>query len=304
MSEGIGRGPTRLGIALFQRDGTLVLSGSLTARIYRIADDPETNPAEGTLLDLFKFTARTIDTADHEQRTQRLHGPIDLDAAGRAIVDIALTDPARELGSPVLPAHDGAMTTIFTTMVDLPTSGRWGAQIDVETGGRTYRGLLVPINVLERTSEPMIGEVPPASKQPLGKDVANLSEIDSSTTPNPALHNMTVADAIASGKPTVVAFVTPAFCQTRFCGPVMKNVVVPALKEFGGRANVLHIEPVNLAVARRGALEASATFKEWNMKTEPFIFVLDRQGRVSAKFIGIIDYAEVKQALDAALAAK
>jgi hypothetical protein len=67
---------------------------------------------------------------------------------------------------------------------------------------------------------------------------------------------MTVAEAIQSKKPTVVTFATPAFCQTRFCGPVVDEVVLPLAKDYAGRANFIHIEPYNLAEARQGLAES------------------------------------------------
>ena len=101
-----------------------------------------------------------------------------------------------------------------------------------------------------------------------------------------------------------MAFVTPAFCQTRFCGPVVKNVVLPLQQQYAGKVHVMHIEPYDLPTARKGQLTAVPAAQEWNLRAEPFIAVVDGQGRVTAKFEGIIDLAEVKTAVDAVLGAK
>lgn len=300
INSNLGKGPSRVALALLKRDQTLVLEGKVTARIFRLDNEPEKHPDAGVLLGAYDMTSRTIDVAaEHEGgRTMRL----DIDANGRALVEVALVDPSRETPAP--PSHDGALTTIFTTNVDFNQAGLWGAQLRVKTGNKTYDNLLVTFAVLERTSEPSIGDQAPRTKQKLAKDVANLAEIDSSKTTHPELHNITVADAIASGKPSLVAFVTPAFCQTRFCGPVMDTVVVPAYQQYKDRVHVIHIEPVDLAFARKGTLVAGREFEEWKLRSEPFIFVVNGQGAVTAKFEGVIDFAEVKQALDAALAGK
>ena len=300
INSNIGRGPSRVALALLKRDQTLILEGKVTARIFRLDNEPEKNPDAGALLGSYDMTARTIDVAaEHEGgRTMRL----DIDANGRALVDVALLGPSHE--APAAPRHDGALTTVFTTTVDFNQTGLWGAQLQVKTGNKTYDNLLVTFVVLERTSEPGVGDQAPRTKQKLAKDVANLSEIDSSKSTHPEFHNITVADAIASGKPSVVAFVTPAFCQTRFCGPVMETVVIPTYQQYKDRAHVIHIEPVDLALARKGTLVAGREFEEWKLRSEPFIFVVNGQGIVTTKFEGIIDLAEVKQALDAALAGK
>ena len=296
VNSNIGRGPTRLALALLKRDQTLVTEGKVTARLFRLDVDPEKNPTVSTLLDRYELTARIVDVGDHGAMR------FDRDERGRTMLDVAQRDTRPVVAT--LPAHDGALSAIFTVVVDFQEPGMWGAELEVKTGSKTYRNLLLTFAVLERTAEPSIGELAPRTKQKIAKDVSSLAEIDSSTTPNPALHNITVADAIASGKPTLVAFVTPAFCQTRFCGPVLTNAVLPVQQQYNGRVNVIHIEPYDLPAARRGTLTAVPAAQEWNLRSEPFIGILDGQGRVTAKFEGIIDFAEIKQALDAVLAAK
>ena len=300
INSNLGKGPSRVALALLKRDQTLILEGTVTARIFRIDNEPEKHPDAGTLLGSYEMTARTVDIADEHQNGRTMH--LDSDANGRVLVKVALRDPSHE--APAAPRHEGSLTTVFTTNVDFNEAGLWGAQLQVKTGNKTYRNLLITFAVLERTSEPSIGDQAPRTKQKLAKDVANLSEIDSSRTTRPEFHNIAVADAIASGKPSLVAFVTPAFCQTRFCGPVMETVVVPAYQQYKDRVHVIHIEPVDLAQAQKGTLVAGREFDEWKLRSEPFIFVVNGQGVVTAKFEGIIDLAEVKQALDAALAGK
>src|SRR5207253_2634375 len=155
----------------------------------------------------------------------------------------------------------------------------------------------------ERTTVPAIGAPAPKSKQPVVRDVKDVAEIDSSSPPRPELHSMTVAEAVESGKPSLVAFATPAFCQTRFCGPVVDTVVAPLAQEYKGKVNVLHIEPYKLADARQGRLVPVPEMEQWGLTSEPYVFVLDGGGKVAARFEGITEKAEVAAALDKALAA-
>jgi hypothetical protein len=107
-----------------------------------------------------------------------------------------------------------------------------------------------------------------------------------------------VAEAIASGRPSLVAFATPAFCRTRFCGPVVDAVVVPLAARYAGRANFLHIEPYDLAQARgSGRLVPIPELEQWGLTTEPYLFLLDGTGRVVAKFEGVTSADEVGAAL-------
>ncbi len=300
VNSNIGRGPTRLALALLQQDQTLVLEGEVTARLFKIDDDPEDHPDTSRLLGSYDMTARTVDTADHGV----LHlSPPDRDegAPRGARVNVALRAPAHE--AVTLPAHDGALSTIFTTMVDFHEAGLWGADLQVITGDKTYKNLQLTFAVQEQTAEPSVGDAAPRTMQEISKDGSNLANLDSSSPPHPALHDMTVAEAIATGKPTLVAFVTPAFCQTRFCGPVLNSVVIPVQQRYAGRVNVIHIEPYDLPTARKGTLTKVAAADQWNLRAEPFLAVVDGKGIVTAKFEGIIDLDELRQALDATLAA-
>ncbi len=168
--------------------------------------------------------------------------------------------------------------------------------------GEEYRDVPYVFFVSERTSEPLIGEAAPASVQLLAADVADIAEIDSSLPPNPELHQITIADAISNGRPTLVAFVTPLFCQSRFCGPVLDNVILPAHERYRDRVDFVHIEPFDLPTARSGGgLVSSPTTSEWQLLGEPAVFVLDASGVVTAKFEGIMELVEITNALDEVL---
>ena len=265
VNSNLGVEPTRLAVALLSKDQTLVSDADVTLRLFHLAEDPEKSPTTATAAGTFHLTGRQLDTGD---------------------------------GRP------GSLQTMYTAIVKFDQAGTWGGDIDVSSAGKTYRNMRVVMQVLAHTSEPAIGDAAPRSKQKTTADTPNIADIDTTTPPNPGLHDKTVDAAIALGKPSVVAFVTPAFCQTRFCGPVLQNVVIPAWKTYGDRVTFMHIEPYDIAAARRGAVITTPTTEEWKLRAEPFIAVIDRQGKISAKLEGIIGADELTQALDAVLAAK
>src|SRR5262245_61727546 len=59
--------------------------------------------------------------------------------------------------------------------------------------------------------------------------------------PDPELHETTIADAIAQGRPALVVFATPVFCISRFCGPVV-NMVEDLERRYTDRAAFIHVE--------------------------------------------------------------
>lgn len=197
---------------------------------------------------------------------------------------------------------DAFSPTVYVAPLDLDRVGWWGLSLDISLDGGEIRDVRVGFRVEEQSSEPGIGQPAPRSQQRTLRDVSDLSELDSSRPPNPAFHQLTVSDALGTGKPVVVAFVSPAFCTTRFCGPVMEEVVVPLAGLYGDRIEVVHIEPWDLAAAREGRLESVPAVEEWGLLQEPFVFVVDQGGIVRAKFEGIMEAEEVASVLDALLA--
>jgi len=272
----LGAGPSRIAFALFDAEGRLIKRAEpVTVRLYTLDGDDGTMVAEHTL--------RMVDLPN--------------------IADPATGGDGGASAPPSHLIHDDAFATVYIVNTEL-TAGTWGADISATVDGKVHDGLRLRFTVLEATSEPGIGETAPASRQTVLADVDDVAAIDSSAVPIPEMHQLTVAEAIATGKPVVVAFATPAFCQTRFCGPVMESVVAPLWRELGDRVEFVHIEPYDLHEARNnGKLAPVPALAEWGLMTEPWVFVLDGEGKVAAKFEGITDASEVRDALEPLLQA-
>ena len=192
--------------------------------------------------------------------------------------------------------HASGSVAVFAAIADLANSGQWGAELNVDYEGERTQ-VRSRFFVLDRTSEPMIGEAIPRFAQRVLGDVDDITEIDSANPPLPALHELTVPQAVDAGRPIVIAFATPAFCQTRFCGPVIDSVMQPMHAQYGDEATFIHIEPFDLAEARSGRLVIVPVMEQWALTTEPWVFVVDSAGTVVAKFEGVMTVAGVEAAL-------
>lgn len=182
--------------------------------------------------------------------------------------------------------------------------GDWGAWVTVARGGKALEPLPYRFNVREHSAEPGIGDSAPASEQQTLASARTVTDIDSSYPPRPAMHDMTVADALKSGKPIVLAFATPAFCQSRTCAPVMDVVMDPLAARYAARALFIHIEPYELAPLRQSnVFQPVRAMREWNLSSEPWLFVIGRDGRIAGKFQGIVAEDEVEAVLEEALSA-
>lgn len=192
---------------------------------------------------------------------------------------------------------------IYVTETSFNHTGRWGAILEIVLESGTKSIGQVDFLVQEKSSSPSIGEIPPASMNRTQRDVAGLVELTTAPIPDPDLYQLTVADAIANGNPTVITFASPAFCSTATCGPQV--LVLSTVKNrHKGKANFIHIDVYDNPDEMGGNIEKgilSPLIKEWNLPSEPFTFVLNSSARVVSKFQGFVTERELESVLSTIL---
>jgi len=175
---------------------------------------------------------------------------------------------------------------------ELPAAGFWGLAVEIRLDDGTVVEAPFVVEVREESAAPAIGDPAPASQNRTLKTEPDLQKLSSGNDPNPALYQMTVAEAMASGRPTVVGFITPGLCQTRWCAPVLDSVEAVGA-DVGEQANFIHVE----VYEDFQELTVVDEMAEWGLTTEPWVFVLDEDGRVVARFNGPLSARELKAAL-------
>jgi hypothetical protein len=182
--------------------------------------------------------------------------------------------------------------------VQFDVPGIWIARIegtDAEGVSMAIGDLAFQVNETSATV-PVAGVVPLITNPTLS-DVDSITEITSADSPEPGLYQFTVAQALEEKKPLVVAFASPAFCVSAMCGPVTQ-VVVEQFKTYGDQVNFIHIEPWDLEVARsESRLKPSQALLDWGLTTEPWVFVIDAEGRVVSRFEGLVGASELAAAI-------
>jgi hypothetical protein len=198
---------------------------------------------------------------------------------------------------------DAGAGGVYVASVSFDRAGEWGFRATVTAGGEELDVAPFRFNVQEEASEPRIGDPAPPSVQATVDTVSSIEDIDSSFPPRPEMHDISIKDALATGRPLVIAFATPAYCRSRTCAPVMDTVMDPLFARYGDRAEFIHVEPFELRDLRAGFEQnpVPAT-REWQLQSEPWIFVVDGLGRVAGKFQGPVAIDEVESALQGALA--
>ena len=185
-------------------------------------------------------------------------------------------------------------TGLYVEEVTFDSPGRWGAEVVLDGKGvdETVRA---NFDVAEQSSTPAVGERPPAVDTPIAADDGGLGAISTDDDPDPRFYKMSIAEALRSGRPSVITFATPKFCESATCGPTL-DIVKKVSKGFPGM-NFVHVEPYELPM--RGERKVVPAALEWGLPTEPWVFAVDSAGRVAAKFEGIVGAPELRRALRA-----
>jgi hypothetical protein len=183
---------------------------------------------------------------------------------------------------------------IYVTHVKLPGPGKYWLVAEPVGGQRIQAlGNLV---VGKKPKAPAVGNRAISSKTPtLASTGGDLQKLTTARRPDRALYRSSVAQALAARDPFVVTFATPQFCQSRTCGPVV-DVVSAVRKRFAGRGvRFIHVEIYEDNDPAKGV---NTWVDEWKLPTEPFTFVVDRNGVIRAKLEGAFSAGELTAAVE------
>ena len=190
--------------------------------------------------------------------------------------------------------HGSGSIGIYISNPLIPRDGHWLIELDVNKSGFTMNINPLVIEVRANSLSPSIGSQPPNSKQVILNEISHISEIDTSSPPDPEMHKITIKDALENGKPTVIVFASPGFCISLTCGTT-KLLVDDLYQRYKNIADFIHVEPYDLNKARnnQGLLPIEIMY-EWGLRSEPWVFFLDSYGNISGKFEGILTKEELE----------
>jgi hypothetical protein len=189
-------------------------------------------------------------------------------------------------------AASGGVHNIYVVHVRCSRPGRYwlvaepvGAQIQAQA----------TLDVKARPDSPSLGAEAPDSATPtLASAHGRTSELTTRIPPDRALLRYSVAGSLAARKPFVVTFATPRYCASRTCGPVV-DVVDHVRRRFEHDGiRFIHVEVYTDNNPQRGY---NRWMKEWGLQTEPWTFLVGRDGRIKAKFEGSLSVGELTAAV-------
>ncbi len=190
---------------------------------------------------------------------------------------------------------------LYVVHLTFDQAGQWGAEITAQRPDGEHAVIRLPFTVVASAIVPAPGQSAPLSHNPTANNVSDISTIDSGQPPDD-MHQLSVADAIAQHRPTLVAFATPAFCTSQTCGPLM-HAVHSLEPGYRSRLTFIHIEIWRDFKPDPSKRQLRPEVLEWRLQTDPWVFLIDSKGLIRTRFEGVPDADELRAAIDQLLAA-
>jgi len=187
-----------------------------------------------------------------------------------------------------------AAHSVYVADVRFPRNGTYAILGVVRLDGRLVTTPPQPIKVGGGGTEPpgpgqAVPRIHTLTPADVGGDVA---KIDTRTPPAPQLLRTDFADVVGR-KPVVITFATPQLCQSRVCGPVV-DIVAQTQAKYGDKVAFIHQEVYADNDPNKGVRPQLTAF---HLRSEPWTFVIDRQGRVATRFEGAFSSGELERAV-------
>ena len=187
---------------------------------------------------------------------------------------------------------------LYAAQMQFDSPGDWGLDIAVlDENANTLRAEL-RFEVPEQTVAPANGASPPLSES---KTIAthNIEDLTTGTLQDIDLYQISIADAVQSGLPTVIVMASPAFCTNAVCGPQV-DVLSELKDKHKGKAHFIHVDFFDNPDEIQGDLtraRVSPTVLEWNLPSTEWSFVVNSEGIIHRRFEGFAPIEELEDAL-------
>jgi hypothetical protein len=184
-----------------------------------------------------------------------------------------------------------AAQVAYVTDIPFDKPGPWEFVALIKSGGSYQASLLPSPNAVGDYPMPQVGQKPPAIHTLTSGEVSSISQIDTRVPPDD-MHSDDFANVVGK-KPVVLLFATPALCQSRVCGPVT-DIAEQVKQEFGDKVAFIHQEIYNNNRINDGPRPQMTAFHQ---NTEPWAYVIDRNGKVSTVLQGPFSVQELQAAV-------
>jgi protein SCO1 len=262
-------------------------SGDLTAAV--VSTSVWAGPASPVILTLYDADGRIDDLA--------LEVEVQLHNGVHAIGDVLRAVAVQPAG----------MTRVFyVAALEIPFAGDWQLQIMTD-GARGRQTTTMPLIALHPAETAELGALAPSVRTPTLDDVGGVAlRVTTDPAPDLRLSRTSTADALAAGQPFVLVVDSWRFQVSPACGKALG--MARFMLDRWPNVAFIHLEPyrydvVTSAPVLDGRLEDPplvAAAEAWGLGPEPWdalsvpwVFVVDGNGTVVAKYQGLVGSEDV-----------
>ncbi len=212
-----------------------------------------------------------------------------------APADLLLTKPAYRSKQAATEAD--LFAAVYAADVRFDAPGEWSVLTVTEIDGKLI-GSPLSVRVLSDAKDPVpaVGErAPDVETDTVASARGDVESIDTRIPPSD-MHEVSFAD-VRGSKPVALLFATPQLCQSRVCGPVV-DIAMQMKAEYGDRVEFIHQE---VYVDNQIDKGLRPPMQRFSLPSEPWLFVVGKDGRVTARLEGSFGLKAFEKALKTAL---
>jgi hypothetical protein len=189
----------------------------------------------------------------------------------------------------------GGIQAIYAAQLPLPKAGTY----TLLSITRTRSGLLgAPGEVAVAASSPIptVGQQPPAISTDTPASVHGNTSLLTTRIPPEQMASVSFKDVLGK-RPIALIISTPQLCISRVCGPVT-DIAVELQHRYGSQITFIHQEVYVDNNPKKGL---RPQLKAFHLQTEPWLFTINRQGKIAARLEGSFGVNAFTNAIQAAL---
>lgn len=188
-------------------------------------------------------------------------------------------------------------SAIYSTSLKLARPGKYSVLVTTKVRDQLVAAP-TQIKVVGRKAVriPALGEpAPRAATETVASAKGDIASIDTRVPPDD-MHSKSLRDVLGE-KPVALIFATPQLCHSQVCGPVV-DIAQQLKSKYGEQMEFIHQEVYVDNQVKKGIRKP---LRQFGLQTEPWLFTIDRNGRVAARLEGSFGFRAFDAAIKAAL---
>jgi hypothetical protein len=192
-------------------------------------------------------------------------------------------------------AGPGGIQAIYAANLPVPRAGTYFV-LALTKGPSGMIGATGELAAAPSSQIPGVGDRPPDILTDTASSVHGDEKLLTTRLPPESMASVSFNQVLGK-KPVALLFSTPQLCISRVCGPVT-DVAVQVQHRFGNKVDFIHEE---VYVDNQPSKGLRPQLRAFHLRTEPWLFVMNRQGKIVARLEGAFGTEEVTRAIQAAL---